>query len=133
MTARPRRFLAIEDDNVAARVLREVAADLGLGFVRAGSARLARLVFRPREFALAVVDLGLPENELSIAANADGLALLRRMLDADPSLRAVAWSANPDLRRRVHAAALGVRLVDKRGGIEEILAACRSTLGLPTA
>lgn len=129
MNAERRRLLAVEDDNVAARILRTVAADLDLGFVRAGSARLASMIFRPGSFALAVVDLGLPEDEGPGSGDADGFDVVRRMLDLEPNLPAVVWTASLDLRKNARACALGVRVVDKAGGFDEIHAARRLALG----
>lgn len=128
MSVRLNRLFAVEDDNVAAFVLRMVATELGIGFVRAGSARLASLTFRPRGFVLAVVDLGLPEDTSPDSGDADGLDVLGRIRDADPELPTIVWSASANRERIDAANSLGARFVDKAEGRDGIRRACVEAL-----
>lgn len=119
------RALVVEDSASQALAARKILASEGFSFFRQRCAAGARgALDGPGRFALALVDVGIPEHEGDGAPAADGLSLCRVFLERDPSLVVIAWSADVTPFRRSRALCMGFELVSKDDAAESIRRAC---------
>src|ERR1700679_2047507 len=114
------RILIVEDDDIVAdAIARGLSTDYSV--LRVGSAEAARAALESEEFALAVVDVGLP--------GADGLTLVRRLRSAGVSMPTLMLTARCTLADKVKALdTVGHDLRPKRFDPAELAAHCRALM-----
>lgn len=112
----------VEDDDAVANRLSGILRDLGKTqnqIHRAASIADARQLFSKRSYALALIDIGLPDGS--------GIELLRWLLDKQPELSSVvisAWGTEDLILASLRAGAVGYLLKERVDS--EILASLRS-------
>jgi DNA-binding response OmpR family regulator len=114
------RILIVEDDDIVAdAIARGLSADYSV--LRVGSAEAARAALESEEFALAVVDVGLP--------GADGLTLVRRLRTAGVSMPTLMLTARCTLADKVKALDTGADdFLSKPFEPAELAARCRALM-----
>jgi len=114
------RILIVEDDDIVAdAIARGLSADYSV--LRVGSAEAARAALEAEEFALAVVDVGLP--------GADGLTLVRRLRSAGISMPTLMLTARCTLADKVKALDTGADdFLSKPFEPAELAARCRALM-----
>jgi DNA-binding response OmpR family regulator len=114
------RILIVEDDDIVAdAIARGLSADYSV--LRVGSAEAARVALETEEFALAVVDVGLP--------GADGLTLVRRLRNAGVAMPALMLTARCTLADKVKALDTGADdFLSKPFEPAELAARCRALM-----
>src|ERR1700733_10116673 len=114
------RILIVEDDDIVAdAIARGYSADFSV--LRVGSAEAARAALETEEFALAVVDVGLP--------GADGLTLVRRLRGAGVAMPTLMLTARCTLADKVKALDTGADdFLSKPFEPAELAARCRALM-----
>jgi DNA-binding response OmpR family regulator len=114
------RILIVEDDDIVAdAIARGLSADYSV--LRVASAEEARSALETEEFALAVVDVGLP--------GADGLTLVRRLRGAGVSMPTLMLTARCTLADKVKALDTGADdFLSKPFEPAELAARCRALM-----
>jgi DNA-binding response OmpR family regulator len=115
------RLLVVEDDDIVADAIeRGLSADK-FSVYRVASAEAARAAIEAEEFALAVIDVGLP--------GADGLTLVRRLRSAGIQLPTLVLTARCTLTDKVKALDIGADdFLSKPFEPAELAARCRALL-----
>ena len=114
------RILIVEDDDIVAdAIARGLSADYSV--LRVASAEAARTALETEEFALAVVDVGLP--------GADGLTLVRRLRGAGIAMPTLMLTARCTLADKVKALDTGADdFLSKPFEPAELAARCRALM-----
>jgi two-component system, OmpR family, response regulator len=114
------RILIVEDDDIVAdAIARGLSADYAV--LRVASAEQARTALEAEEFALAVVDVGLP--------GADGLTLVRRLRGAGVAMPTLMLTARCTLADKVKALDTGADdFLSKPFEPAELAARCRALM-----
>jgi DNA-binding response OmpR family regulator len=114
------RVLIVEDDDIVAdAIARGLSADYSV--LRVASAEAARAALETEEFALAVVDVGLP--------GADGLTLVRRLRNAGVAMPTLMLTARCTLADKVKALDTGADdFLSKPFEPAELAARCRALM-----
>ena len=112
------RILIVEDDDIVAdAIARGLSADYSV--LRVASAEAARAALETEQFALAVVDVGLP--------GADGLTLVRRLRGAGVAMPTLMLTARCTLADKVKALDTGADdFLSKPFEPAELAARCRA-------
>jgi DNA-binding response OmpR family regulator len=112
------RILIVEDDDIVAdAIARGLSADYSV--LRVASAEAARAALETEQFALAVVDVGLP--------GADGLTLVRRLRSAGVAMPTLMLTARCTLSDKVKALDTGADdFLSKPFEPAELAARCRA-------
>jgi two-component system OmpR family response regulator len=113
------RLLIVEDDDIVADAITRGLTAANYSVHRVTSAEAAHAAIANEEFALAVIDVGLP--------GADGLTLVRRMRSAGKSLPTLILTARCTLADKVKALDLGADdFLSKPFEAAELAARCRA-------
>jgi two-component system, OmpR family, response regulator len=115
------RLLLVEDDDLVADAILRGLTAAGYAVHRVRSAEAAQAAIACEEFALAVIDVGLP--------GADGLTLVRRLRSAGKSLPTLILTARCTLTDKVKALDLGADdFLSKPFEAAELAARCRALM-----
>ena len=115
------RLLIVEDDDIVADAITRGLAAADYSVLRVASAEAAQAALADEEFAMAVVDVGLP--------GADGLTLVRRLRTANKSLPTLILTARCTLADKVKALDLGADdFLSKPFEAAELAARCRALM-----
>ena len=93
------RLLIVEDDDIVADAIKRGLAAANYAVHRVASAEAAQAALVNEEFAMAVIDVGLP--------GADGLTLVRRLRSAGKTMPTLILTARCTLTDKVKALDLG--------------------------
>ena len=93
------RLLIVEDDDIVADAITRGLKAADYSVLRVASAEAAQAALADEEFAMAVIDVGLP--------GADGLTLVRRLRGANKTLPTLILTARCTLADKVKALDLG--------------------------
>jgi two-component system, OmpR family, response regulator len=115
------RLLLVEDDDIVADAILRGLTAANYSVHRVASAEAAQAAIADEEFALAVIDVGLP--------GADGLTLVRRLRSAGKSLPTLILTARCTLTDKVKALDLGADdFLSKPFEAAELAARCRALM-----
>jgi two-component system OmpR family response regulator len=115
------RLLLVEDDDIVADAILRGLSAANYSVHRVVSAEAAQAAIANEEFALAVIDVGLP--------GADGLTLVRRLRSAGKSLPTLILTARCTLTDKVKALDLGADdFLGKPFEAAELAARCRALM-----
>ena len=115
------RLLVVEDDDIVADAIMRSLAAASYTVHRATSAESAQAALMDEEFALAIIDIGLP--------GADGLTLVRRLRSAGSNLPTLILTARSTLADKVKALDLGADdFLSKPFEPAELAARCRALM-----
>lgn len=115
------RLLLVEDDDIVADAILRGLTAANYSVHRVMSAEAAQAAIANEEFALAVIDVGLP--------GADGLTLVRRLRSAGKSLPTLILTARCTLTDKVKALDLGADdFLSKPFEAAELAARCRALM-----
>jgi DNA-binding response OmpR family regulator len=115
------RLLVVEDDDIVADAIMRGLAAANYAVHRANSAEAAHAALLNEEFALAIVDVGLP--------GTDGLSLVRRLRSAGDTTPTLILTARCTLADKVKALDLGADdFLSKPFEPAELAARCRALL-----
>jgi two-component system OmpR family response regulator len=115
------RLLLVEDDDIVADAILRGLTAANYSVHRVMSAEAAQAAIADEEFALAVIDVGLP--------GADGLTLVRRLRSAGRSLPTLILTARCTLTDKVKALDLGADdFLSKPFEAAELAARCRALM-----
>jgi two-component system OmpR family response regulator len=115
------RLLLVEDDDLVADAILRGLAAASYAVHRVSSAEAAQAAIASEEFALAVIDVGLP--------GADGLTLVRRLRSAGKSIPTLILTARCTLTDKVKALDLGADdFLSKPFEAAELTARCRALM-----
>ena len=115
------RLLLVEDDDLVADAILRGLTAASYAVHRVRSAEAAQAAIACEEFALAVIDVGLP--------GADGLTLVRRLRSAGKSLPTLVLTARCTLTDKVKALDLGADdFLSKPFEAAELAARCRALM-----
>lgn len=115
------RLLLVEDDDLVADAIVRGLTAASYAVHRVRSAEAAQAAIASEEFALAVIDVGLP--------GADGLTLVRRLRSAGKSLPTLILTARCTLADKVKALDLGADdFLSKPFEAAELAARCRALM-----
>lgn len=115
------RLLIVEDDDLVADAILRGLTAASYEVHRVSSAEAAQAAIANEEFALAVIDVGLP--------GADGLTLVRRLRSAGKSLPTLILTARCTLTDKVKALDLGADdFLSKPFEAAELAARCRALM-----
>ena len=115
------RLLIVEDDDIVADAIARGLAAAKYAVHRATSAEAALGALANEEFALAVIDVGLP--------GADGLTLVRRLRSAGKTMPTLILTARCTLNDKVKALDLGADdFLSKPFEPAELVARCRALM-----
>ncbi len=115
------RLLLVEDDDIVADAILRGLTAANYSVHRVTSAEAAQAAIADEEFALAVIDVGLP--------GADGLTLVRRLRSAGKSLPTLILTARCTLTDKVKALDLGADdFLSKPFEAAELAARCRALM-----
>jgi two-component system OmpR family response regulator len=115
------RLLLVEDDDLVADAIVRGLTAASYAVHRVSSAEAAQAAIASEEFALAVIDVGLP--------GADGLTLVRRLRSAGKSLPTLILTARCTLTDKVKALDLGADdFLSKPFEAAELAARCRALM-----
>ena len=115
------RLLLVEDDDLVADAILRALTAASYAVHRVRSAEAAQAAIACEEFALAVIDVGLP--------GADGLTLVRRLRSAGKSLPTLVLTARCTLTDKVKALDLGADdFLSKPFEAAELAARCRALM-----
>ena len=115
------RLLLVEDDDLVADAILRGLTAASYSVHRVSSAEAAQAAIANEEFALAVIDVGLP--------GADGLTLVRRLRSAGKSLPTLILTARCTLTDKVKALDLGADdFLSKPFEAAELAARCRALM-----
>ncbi len=113
------RLLVVEDDDIVADAIERGLSAEKFSVHRVSSAEAARTAIDAEEFALAVIDVGLP--------GADGLTLVRRLRSAGISMPTLVLTARCTLTDKVKALDIGADdFLSKPFEPAELAARCRA-------
>jgi two-component system OmpR family response regulator len=115
------RLLIVEDDDIVADAITRGLAAANYSVHRVANAEAAQAALLNEEFAMAVIDVGLP--------GADGLTLVRRLRSAGKSLPTLILTARCTLTDKVKALDLGADdFLSKPFEPAELAARCRALM-----
>jgi DNA-binding response OmpR family regulator len=115
------RLLIVEDDDIVADGITRALAAANYAVLKVNSAEAALAALAGEEFAMAVIDVGLP--------GADGLSLVRRLRSAGKSMPALILTARCTLNDKVKALDLGADdFLGKPFEAAELVARCRALM-----
>ena len=115
------RLLVVEDDDIVADAITRGLSAANYSVHRVGSAEAAQAAMAREEFALAVIDVGLP--------GTDGLTLVRRLRSAGKTVPTLILTARCTLNDKVKALDLGADdFLSKPFEPAELAARCRALL-----
>jgi DNA-binding response OmpR family regulator len=115
------RLLVVEDDDIVADAIMRGLAAANYAVHRASSAEAAHTALLSEEFALAIIDVGLP--------GADGLSLVRRLRNAGDTTPTLILTARCTLADKVKALDLGADdFLSKPFEPAELAARCRALM-----
>jgi DNA-binding response OmpR family regulator len=115
------RLLLVEDDDLVADAIVRGLTAASYAVHRVSSAEAAQAAIASEEFALAVIDVGLP--------GADGLTLVRRLRSAGKTLPTLILTARCTLTDKVKALDLGADdFLSKPFEAAELAARCRALM-----
>jgi DNA-binding response OmpR family regulator len=115
------RLLIVEDDDIVADAITRGLAAANYSVLRVSSAEAAHAALVEEEFAMAVIDVGLP--------GADGLTFVRRLRSAGKSLPTLILTARCTLTDKVKALDLGADdFLSKPFEGAELAARCRALM-----
>jgi two-component system, OmpR family, response regulator len=115
------RLLVVEDDDIVADAITRGLMAAHYAVHRVTSAEAAQVALADEEFALAVIDVGLP--------GADGLTLVRRLRNAGKTLPTLILTARCTLTDKVKALDLGADdFLSKPFEPAELAARCRALM-----
>jgi two-component system, OmpR family, response regulator len=115
------RLLIVEDDDIVADAITRGLAAANYAVHRVGSAEAAQAALQGEEFAMAVVDVGLP--------GTDGLTLVRRLRAAGKTMPTLILTARCTLADKVKALDLGADdFLSKPFEAAELAARCRALM-----
>ncbi len=115
------RLLVVEDDDIVADAITRGLVAAHYAVHRVNSAEAAQSALAAEEFALAVIDVGLP--------GADGLTLVRRLRSAGKTLPTLMLTARCTLNDKVKALDLGADdFLSKPFEPAELVARCRALM-----
>ena len=115
------RLLIVEDDDIVADAITRGLAAAHYSVLRVTSAEAAQAALVHEEFAMAVIDVGLP--------GADGLTLVRRLRSAGKSMPTLILTARCTLTDKVKALDLGADdFLSKPFEGAELAARCRALM-----
>lgn len=113
--------MIVEDDDIVADAIARGLTAAGYSVHRVASAEAARAAIAAEEFALAVIDVGLP--------GVDGLTLVRRLRTAGITLPALMLTARDTLADKVKALDIGADdFLSKPFEPAELAARCRALM-----
>jgi two-component system OmpR family response regulator len=115
------RLLIVEDDDIVADAISRGLTAASYSVLRVASAEAAQAAIANEEFAMAVIDVGLP--------GTDGLTLVRRLRSGGKSLPALILTARCTLNDKVKALDLGADdFLSKPFEAAELAARCRALM-----
>jgi two-component system, OmpR family, response regulator len=115
------RLLVVEDDDIVADAITRGLMAAAYSVHRVTSAEAARAAIEAEEFALAVIDVGLP--------GADGLSLVRRLRSAGITIPTLILTARCTLADKVKALDIGADdFLSKPFEPAELAARCRALM-----
>jgi two-component system OmpR family response regulator len=115
------RLLVVEDDDIVADAIARGLSAAKYSVHRVSSAEAAQAALANEEFALAVIDVGLP--------GADGLTLVRRLRSAGKNMPTLILTARCTLNDKVKALDLGADdFLSKPFEPAELAARCRALM-----
>jgi DNA-binding response OmpR family regulator len=115
------RLLVVEDDDIVADAIERGLSAENFTVHRVSSAEAARAAIDAEEFALAVIDVGLP--------GADGLTFVRRLRSAGVTLPTLVLTARCTLNDKVKALDIGADdFLSKPFQPAELAARCRALM-----
>ena len=115
------RLLLVEDDDIVADAITRGLSAANYAVLRVDSAEAAQSALAAEEFALAVIDVGLP--------GADGLTLVRRMRSAGKTMPTLILTARCTLSDKVKALDIGADdFLSKPFEPAELAARCRALM-----
>src|SRR6202163_286153 len=115
------RLLVVEDDDIVADAIARGLSAAKYSVHRVSSAEAAQAALAIEEFALAVIDVGLP--------GADGLTLVRRLRSAGKTMPTLMLTARCTLNDKVKALDLGADdFLSKPFEAAELAARCRALM-----
>jgi DNA-binding response OmpR family regulator len=115
------RLLVVEDDDIVADAIERGLSAEKFSVHRVSSAEAARAAIEAEEFALAVIDVGLP--------GADGLTFLRRLRSAGVAMPTLVLTARCTLTDKVKALDIGADdFLAKPFEPAELAARCRALM-----
>jgi len=115
------RLLIVEDDDIVADAISRGLSAANYAVCRVNSAEAAQCALADEEFALAVIDVGLP--------GTDGLTLVRRLRSAGKTLPTLILTARCTLNDKVKALDLGADdFLSKPFEPAELAARCRALM-----
>ncbi len=115
------RLLIVEDDDIVADAIARGLTAAHYAVLRVSSAESAQAAFADEEFALAVIDVGLP--------GTDGLSLVRRLRSMGKTLPTLILTARCTLADKVKALDLGADdFMSKPFEAAELAARCRALM-----
>jgi len=115
------RLLIVEDDDIVADAITRGLGAANYSVLRVTSAEAALAAIAKEEFAMAVIDVGLP--------GADGLSLVRRLRAAGKTLPTLMLTARCTLSDKVKALDLGADdFLSKPFEAAELAARCRALM-----
>jgi two-component system, OmpR family, response regulator len=115
------RLLVVEDDDIVADAITRGLEAASYSVLRAPSAEAAQAALAQEEFALAIIDVGLP--------GADGLSLVRRLRSAGATMPTLVLTARCTLADKVKALDLGADdFLSKPFEPAELAARCRALM-----
>ncbi len=115
------RLLIVEDDDIVADAITRGLAAANCSVLRVASAEAAQAALASEEFAMAIIDVGLP--------GADGLTLVRRLRSAGKTLPTLILTARCTLTDKVKALDLGADdFLSKPFEGAELAARCRALM-----
>jgi two-component system, OmpR family, response regulator len=115
------RLLIVEDDDIVADAIARGLTAARYAVLRVSSAESAQAAFADEEFALAVIDVGLP--------GTDGLSLVRRLRSMGKTLPTLILTARCTLADKVKALDLGADdFMSKPFEAAELAARCRALM-----
>ena len=115
------RLLVVEDDDIVADAIARGLAAAKYSVLRVNSAEAAQAAMASEEFALAVIDVGLP--------GADGLTLVRRLRSGGKTIPTLILTARCTLNDKVKALDLGADdFLSKPFEPAELAARCRALM-----
>ena len=115
------RLLVVEDDDIVADAITRGLAAASYSVHRVTSAEAAQAALMSEEFAMAVIDVGLP--------GTDGLTLVRRLRSAGKTLPTLILTARCTLTDKVKALDLGADdFLSKPFEAAELAARCRALM-----
>lgn len=115
------RLLVVEDDDIVADAIKRGLSAANYEVLRVASAEAAQAALADEEFALAVIDVGLP--------GSDGLTLVRRVRASGKNMPTLILTARSTLNDKVKALDLGADdFMSKPFETAELAARCRALM-----